>query len=48
MVSVVLYKKTCTLYTPLQMHVELINKFSFIQPDDSQTLWPKHVVVIYV
>ena len=30
------------------MHVYLIDKFSFVQPDDGQTLWPKHVVVIYV
>ena len=25
-----------------------IDKFSFIQPDDGQNLWPKHVVEIYV
>jgi hypothetical protein len=30
------------------MHVELIDKFSFVQPGDGQSLWPKHVVVIYV
>jgi hypothetical protein len=37
-----------TLSTPLQMHVDLIDKFSFVQPDDGQSPWPKHVVVIYV
>ena len=30
---------------PHKMHVYLIDKFSLIEPDDGQTLWPKHVVV---
>ena len=30
------------------MQFVLIDKFSFIQPDDDQILWPKHVVEIYV
>jgi hypothetical protein len=37
------------VYTvPYKMHVWLTDEFSFIQPDDGQTLWPKHVVEIYV
>jgi len=28
--------------------LNVIDKFSFIQPDDGQTLWPKHVVEIYL